>query len=126
MNKTCECCKFGKQRIESNYNRCLRDGSLCLPNHSCDEWMEREVKYEGELADVQSDPVNHPSHYTAHPSGVECIQITEWMNFNIGNSMKYIWRAGMKGDAIEDLKKAAFYLDREIKRMEKLNLEAKE
>lgn len=63
-----------------------------------------------------SDPVNHPAHYTAHPSGVECIQITEHMNFCLGNAVKYIWRAGLKGDtaAIQDLQKARWYLDREI------------
>ncbi len=48
------------------------------------------------------DAVNHPKHYTAHPSGVECIQITRHMNFCLGNAMKYIWRAGLKGDAVED------------------------
>jgi hypothetical protein len=64
------------------------------------------------------DSVNHPKHYTGHPSGVECIQITEHMNFCLGNVMKYIWRAGEKGDALEDLRKARFYLDREIKRRE--------
>lgn len=63
------------------------------------------------------DPVNHPKHYTAHPSGVECIQITEWMNFNLGNAVKYIWRAGEKGALLEDLKKARWYLDREIQRL---------
>ena len=65
-----------------------------------------------------SDPVNHPKHYTAHPSGVECIQITEHMNFCLGNVIKYVWRAGLKADAVEDLKKARFYLDREIARRE--------
>lgn len=63
------------------------------------------------------DWVNHPPHYKQHPSGVECIQITEWMNFNLGNAVKYIWRAGDKGDILEDLKKARWYLDREIKRL---------
>jgi len=63
------------------------------------------------------DPVNHPAHYTAHPSGVECIQITEHMGFNLGNAVKYVWRAGEKGDAVEDLLKAAWYIDREIKRL---------
>lgn len=53
-----------------------------------------------------SDPVNHPAHYTQHPSGVECIQITEHMGFNLGNAIKYVWRADLKDDAIEDLKKA--------------------
>ena len=66
----------------------------------------------------ENDPVNHPSHYTSHPSGVECIQITRWMNFNLGNAIKYIWRAGNKGNALEDLKKARWYLDDEINRRE--------
>lgn len=66
----------------------------------------------------ENDPVNHPAHYTSHPSGVECIQITRWMNFNLGNVIKYVWRAGNKGNAIEDLKKARWYLDDEIKRRE--------
>jgi hypothetical protein len=62
------------------------------------------------------DPVNHPPHYTGHASGIECIQITEHMNFCLGNVIKYVWRAGLKNDAVEDLKKARFYLDREIAR----------
>jgi len=66
----------------------------------------------------EHDAVSHPSHYTSHPSGVECIQVTEWMNFNIGNAVKYLWRAGGKGDAVEDLKKAAWYIQREITRLE--------
>ena len=65
------------------------------------------------------DPVNHPAHYTAHPSGVECITVTEHMNFNVGNAMKYLWRAGSKGDALEDLKKAAWHVNREIERIRK-------
>ncbi len=66
------------------------------------------------------DPVNHPKHYTAHPSGVECIQITEHMTFNVGNAVKYLWRAGLKDIApqVQDLKKARWYIDREISRCE--------
>ncbi len=64
--------------------------------------------------------VNHPPHYTGHPSGTECIEVTEHMNFCRGNAMKYLWRAGEKGDEIEDLKKARWYIDREIRRLEKL------
>lgn len=64
------------------------------------------------------DPVNHPTHYTAHPSGVECIVVTEHFNFNVGNAIKYLWRAGLKGNAIEDLKKARWYVDREIQRLD--------
>ena len=63
-----------------------------------------------------SEAVNHPKHYTSHPSGVECIQVTEHMGFNLGNAIKYIWRADLKNDAIEDLEKAAWYVEREIQR----------
>ena len=60
-----------------------------------------------------NDPVNNPKHYTSHPSGVECIQITEHMCFNLGNAMKYIWRCDLKNNAIENLDKAIFYIQRE-------------
>lgn len=63
-----------------------------------------------------SDAIN-PTHYQSHPTGVQCIEITEHMNFCRGNAMKYLWRAGLKGDALEDLQKARWYLDREIARM---------
>ena len=65
-----------------------------------------------------TDEVNRPKHYTAHPSGVECIQVTEHMGFNLGNAIKYVWRADLKGNAVQDLKKAAWYIEREIKRRE--------
>lgn len=67
-----------------------------------------------------TDPVNHPAHYTEHPSGVECIQITEHMGFNLGNAVKYIWRADLKGSAIEDLEKARWYIDRELTKRDAL------
>ena len=60
------------------------------------------------------DPVNAPIHYRSHPSGIECIQITEHMGFNLGNALKYIWRSDLKNDAIEDLRKAIWYINREI------------
>ncbi len=67
-----------------------------------------------------SDPVNHPSHYTDHPSGVECITIVEHFSFCIGNAIKYLWRAGEKDGSpeLQDLKKARWYIDREIQRRE--------
>jgi tRNA U34 2-thiouridine synthase MnmA/TrmU len=65
---------------------------------------------------MNGDAVNHPSHYTSHPSGVECITVTEHMGFNLGNATKYIWRADLKTNAIEDLRKAAWYINREIER----------
>lgn len=67
-----------------------------------------------ELNVPQPDPVEHPSHYTQHPSGIECIQITEHMEFNLGNALKYIWRCDLKKDDIEDLKKARWYINREL------------
>ena len=63
------------------------------------------------------DPVNRPKHYTEHPSGIECIQITEHMNFCLGNAIKYIYRSGKKDNTIEDLEKAIWYLNREISRL---------
>lgn len=69
--------------------------------------------------DKTTDSVNHPSHYNSHPSGVECIQIVEHMGFNVGNAIKYLWRADEKGNALEDLKKAAWYVNREIERRSK-------
>jgi hypothetical protein len=72
------------------------------------------VQYSDDTAMKKEDPVNHPKHYTSHPSGVECIQITEHMGFNLGNAIKYIWRADEKVNAIEDLRKARWYIEREI------------
>jgi hypothetical protein len=65
------------------------------------------------------DSVDHPQHYNAHPSGVECIDIVEHMTFNVGNAVKYLWRAGLKGAAVEDLRKARWYIDREIQKLVK-------
>ena len=53
-----------------------------------------------------ADNINHPEHYTSHPSGVEAIDITEHFNFCLGNVLKYVWRHSMKG-GVEDLKKAS-------------------
>ena len=81
--------------------------------------LEEEVQKE--------DMVNHPSHYTKHPSGVECIEITRHYCFSIGNAIKYLWRAGLKSDStlknkekeIEDLKKSIWYIQDRIEYLEK-------
>lgn len=66
------------------------------------------------------NPINHPEHYNQHPSGVECIDIIEHFNYNLGAAVKYIWRAGLKSsDKLEDLKKASWYVDKEIQRLMK-------
>ena len=62
--------------------------------------------------------VDYPPHYRAHPSGVECIEITEHMSFCLGNAVKYLWRADLKEDAVQDLNKAVWYINREIKTIE--------
>lgn len=69
------------------------------------------------------DQVNHPVHYTSDPSGVEAITITRHRNFNIGNAMKYLWRAGLKDEAThtQDLRKAIWYIYDEINRLENKN-----
>ena len=79
---------------------------------------EVDVKDYQEAGHPQPDVVNHPSHYTSHPSGIECIQITEHMTFLMGNAMKYLWRADLK-NGLEDLQKAAWYIQREIEQRSK-------
>lgn len=97
----------------SNYQT-LYEESIARFNELYSERLNRVVEYSQE-----EDLINNPKHYTEHPSGVECIQITEHMNFCLGNAIKYIWRSGLKGDsAIEDLKKAVFYINREIYNLE--------
>lgn len=71
--------------------------------------------------------VNHPDYYNSHPSGIECIDIIRHYCFDIGNAIKYLWRAGLKKEIgldekqkeIEDLKKAIWYIKDRIKILEK-------
>jgi len=87
-------------------------------------------RFSSEIEDVvediatktSDDPVNHPRHYTSHPSGVECIDVVEHMTFNVGSAIKYLWRAGLKDSApeLQDLEKARWYIDREIQRLKKV------
>lgn len=93
----------------------------------CDELLEtendlaliRELTLQTKkLNESRKDVVNHPEHYISHPSGVECIEITEHMDFLKGNAIKYLWRSAEKGKEIEDLKKAIWYIERKIKLLE--------
>lgn len=89
--------------------------------------MEQKIMNK-EIATSEFDKVNHPKHYTSHPSGIECIDVIEHMTLCTGNAVKYLWRAGQKREEgmtdlekqIEDLKKADWYIKREIQRLEKL------
>lgn len=92
------------------------DDSNC---YYCEELLERVDGNE------DTDNVNHPAHYTSHPSGVECIEITRHYCFAIGNAIKYLWRAGLKQEAdkdsrekeIEDLQKAVWYINDRIEQL---------
>lgn len=66
-----------------------------------------------------ADNIN-PNHYKKHPSGIECIEIAEHMDFLTGNAIKYLWRAGMKDDKVQDLEKAKWYIERLIAKETKL------
>lgn len=89
-----------------------------LKQYSSTTVITRDSSIENESSQgkpSQPDNVNHPIHYTTHPSGIECIEITRHMNFNLGNAMKYIWRSNLK-NGLEDLEKAIWYIKDEIKK----------
>lgn len=128
------CLDCDRRYIEKGYDSLLPTEGWCVcgctyerhyldPNNkvycqfcSCRTWATVKENITNDL-DINNDPVQHPAHYTQHPSGIECIQITEHMNFCIGNAIKYLWRADLK-NGLEDLKKAAWYIEREISRRE--------
>lgn len=91
-----------------------RNSSIC--NSNVEDFFTQEYI---------EDNVNHPKHYTSHPSGIECIDITRHYCFSVGNAIKYLWRAGLKKDAsledkqkeIEDLEKSIWYINDRIKQL---------
>ena len=87
-------------------------GPIYYQGKRYETWKEYKVARDR----PEGSAVEHPSHYNEHPSGVECLDIIRHMNFNLGNVIKYVWRADLKEDAIQDLEKAVFYLQDEIKR----------
>lgn len=111
---------------EDNYLY-VKGGTLGIPS-DCQKYFElvndNLPKADFDTIDeIIKDNVNHPSHYTSHPSGIECITITQHHDFCIGNAIKYLWRAGLKKDAdksdiekeIEDLEKARWYINQKIR-----------
>lgn len=72
---------------------------------------------------TENTPVNHPVHYNTHPSGVEAIEVCEWMGFNRGSAMKYIWRRLEKAAAKQDTEKALWYTTRELERWRTVGFE---
>ena len=133
--KTCVVCekkiemasfKNGKVCSENCRSALEKSEEVCEEiNHLAEETIQHDFSYpvvalEPEnLFEKENDPVNHPSHYTGHPAGIECIDVIEANTFyNLAAAMKYIWRVswGSKDDDIQDLEKAAWYIRREIDR----------
>ena len=133
--KTCVVCekkiemasfKNGKVCSENCRSALEKSEEVCAEmNHSAEETIPHDFLYpvvalEPEnLFEKENDPVNHPSRYTGHPAGIECIDVIEANTFyNLAAAMKYIWRVswGSKDDDIQDLEKAAWYIRREIDR----------
>ncbi len=101
------------------------DGTYCKCGCCGRSWLDKvkagvalpgPAEYYVEAATVKRDDAVNPGHYRKHPSGIECIQVTEHMGFCLGNAIKYIWRAGLKdgNSKRQDLEKARWYLDREL------------
>lgn len=90
-------------------------------------WGEYAVEL-AEAADVAQEEANeapdaiNPPHYQGFSNGAQVIDLTEHLSFSLGNCVKYVCRAGKKTqNPIEDLKKAQWYLDREVARLERLS-----
>jgi len=109
LNKLTTCPQCKRICLTSEMNEVARGGGHEFLCNSCIGLTD---------AAVPKDPIN-PSHYRRHPSGVECIRITQHENYCIGNAIKYLWRHREKGKPIEDLKKAVWYIQQEIVKLEK-------
>lgn len=91
--------------------------TMRMLKNSVIEHLTENYLYKYELEKLRmndKDPVNHPSHYTSHPNGIEAIEITKHEDFLTGNALKYILRHKLKGKPLEDLEKAIWYLKRRI------------
>ena len=94
-------------------------GNPDFPESPYPSLAEQKLRDEADQK-LRDEAVNHPAHYNNHPSGVECIEIVRHMTFNVGNVLKYLWRSGLKDGepVLKDFKKALWYLEDEIKRLE--------
>lgn len=112
----CEYCQADRYKEVPDYSFDRKDMNRGYEAGNVSLAPRREVNW----VPKKREMVNHPAHYNSHPSGVECIEIVRHMTFNVGSAFKYCWRAGLKpgADTIEDLRKAVFYLNDEIKRLE--------
>lgn len=114
LTKICEFC--GEELTPSEFK-----------HHICESSLLNRINEFSTRLDTKYDSVNHPKHYTSHPSGVECIDITKHYNFQIGNAMKYLWRQGLKDEKgldpvekqIQDCEKAIWYINSFINDLKK-------
>ena len=103
----------GHKRLDPTPQLAYRDGAVGdIIGHNY--WRDLRARSYAPVI----DPVNQPAHYKQVP-GIECIEVTQHFNFNLGNAIKYVWRSGEKGKQVEDLRKARWYIDRELVRLER-------
>ncbi len=116
----------GEEFVQDDDSRLWKEGVQKYTASCLEEVFEENTV--GSLYDKQReegtevfDPVNKPVGYNSHPSGIQCIEVTQHMNFCLGNAIKYLWRAGIKdpNKTKEDLKKAIWYINKEIERLDK-------
>lgn len=121
------CCKCASEAIGYDYaipGHAFRHGVKCR-HHDCQsvEGFETAAAAHATWNDIQrddleeqpsatTDMVNHPPHYTGHPSGVECIEVAEHLPFCLGNAFKYLFRRDAKGNPVENIEKAIWYINR--------------
>lgn len=121
------CCKCGGEAIGYDYaipGRDFRHGVKCR-HRDCQAvegaateaeartaWNDIQGERLTDQPDVAADMVNHPPHYTGHPSGVECIEVAEHLPFCLGNAFKYLFRRDAKGNPLENIEKAIWYVNR--------------
>ena len=107
------CQKPVKKTLATSITKTIHPFVVEYYHDACwDPWSDAAM--EKREQESKGDPVNHPDHYNWLPKGIEVIDITEALNFCLGNAVKYILRADHKGKPVEDLKKAVWYLEREI------------
>lgn len=114
IEKICtNCCYWWKRKCTNTLSNVY--GEETHQNAYCSKFIQAPNM---EIAEnIKVEKVNHPHHYN---KGIEAIDIIEsWeLNFSLGNAIKYILRSPHKGNQLEDLKKSAWYINREIQRLE--------
>jgi hypothetical protein len=113
--EACKLCFDGVEGVDVRLCRSASDVCPIIPETMADYEIKDYLQAGMDKLD-KPDMVDHPPHYNNHPSGIECITVTEHMTFNIGNAIKYLWRVDEKDDPFQDLDKAIWYINREIKK----------